>query len=137
MLAGKIIFIKKKSIFFFVNRQTLKPGALVTTRQSVVVTKQDTVITRNDITKSQHDTRFNAENIHQSTSPGNDIDKLHNKLNPTDVELLYSRLSADIIPTRDNQEPLTQDQQLLHAKIIGVELERQNYVEDEDENYQY
>jgi hypothetical protein len=121
----------------FVSRQTLKPGALVTTRQSVVVTKQDTVITRNDITKSPNDIRFNAENIHQSTSPGNDIDKLHAKLNPTDVELLYSRLPGDIVPTRDNQEPLTQDQQLLHAKIIGAELERQNYVEDEDENYQY
>jgi hypothetical protein len=118
----------------FVSRQTLKPGALVTTRQSVVVTKQDTVITQNGIIKPQVDAHFTAGHAQQSP-PGNDIDKLHAKLHPTDVELLYSRLSADVIPTIDNQEPLTEDQQELHAKIIAAELERQGYSEDEDEIY--
>jgi len=63
--------------------------------------------------------------------------KLHAQLNPTDVELLYSRLPVDVIPTIDNQGPLTKDQQLLHAKIIGAELERQGYVEDEDDIYDH
>jgi len=113
----------------FVSRQTLKPGAFVTARQCVVVTKQDTVITQNGITKSQIDNHLTADNGYQS-SPGNDMDNLHAQLNPTDVELLYSRL-----PTVDNQEPLTEDQRLLHAKMIGAELERQGYVEDEDNIY--
>jgi hypothetical protein len=111
----------------FVSRQTLKPSAFVTTRQSVVVTKQDTVITRNGITKSKNDSNFNIENVQQSTSNGNDIDKLHSKLNPTDVELLYSRLPVDVISTIDNHEPLTEDQQYLHAKLIDGDLEDEDY----------
>jgi hypothetical protein len=95
---------------FFLSRQTLKPGALVMTRQSVVVTKQDNVVIRNGYTPSS----------------GNDIDKLHAQLNPTDVELLYSRLPVDVISTVDYQESLTEDQQLLHAKLIDGELERQD-----------
>ncbi len=113
----------------FFSRQTLKPGALVTTRQSVVVTKHDTVVTRNGYTSSQVDTHLTT-----ASSPGNDIDKLHAKLNPTDVELLYSRLPTDVIPTVDYEEPLTEDQQLLHEKLIDGELERQGYVEDDDDD---
>ncbi len=102
---------------------------MVTTRQSVVVTKHDTVVTRNGYTSSQVDTHLTT-----ASSPGNDIDKLHAKLNPTDVELLYSRLPTDVIPTVDYEEPLTEDQQLLHEKLIDGELERQGYVEDDDDD---
>lgn len=113
----------------------MKPNAFVTTRQSVVVTKEDTVITRNGITQSHIDTPLSVDNNHQSP-PGNDIDKLHSKLHPTDVELLYSRLPVDVITTVDHDEPLTEDQRLLHAKLITAELERQGYVEDQYESYE-
>lgn len=97
-------------------KPTLKPGALVTTRQSVIVTQEETVVTRTDHGQSQIDTPLSFDNNYQ-TSPGNDIDKLHAKINPTDVELLYSRLPADVLQIDDTQEFLTQDQQLLHAKL--------------------
>jgi len=93
----------------FISRQTLKPGAF-TIRQNVIVTK------------SPIDTRLTADNVHQSP-PGNDIDKLHIQLNPTDIELLYSQLPVDIITAIDNHKPLTEDQQLLYTKIIGAKLE--------------
>jgi hypothetical protein len=122
------LFIKK--------RQTLKPGAFVTTRQSVVVTKQDTTVTRNGITKSQVNKeelypRLPVDNIERTYD--NDIDKLHAQVHPTDVELLYSRLPSDIISTTDNQEPLTEDQQILRAKLMVAELEREEYVEEEED----
>lgn len=42
-------------------------------------------------------------------------------------------MSADAIPTLDNEEFLTDDQRLLHEKLITDELERQAYVEDDDD----
>jgi len=59
-----------------------------------------------------------------------DIAQLHAQVHPTDVERLYSRLPTDIISDVDNQEPLTADQQKLHARIIGAELESQGYSVD-------
>ncbi|CAF1250499.1 unnamed protein product [Adineta steineri] len=122
----------------FVSRQTLKPGALVTTRQSVVVTKQETSVTCNGVTKSD----FNKEELyprlpvnHIEPVLGNDIDKLHNKLHPTDTELLYSRLPADVISMTNNFEPLTEDQRMLHAQIIAADLEKEVYAQEEDEDY--
>lgn len=103
------------SIFF---RPTLKPGAFVTGHQSVVITKQETVITRSGC-------NTDSSILHQSP-PGNDIDKLHAKIHPTDVELLYSRLPADVLPNVDYDQPLSDDQQLLHARLIASELEREN-----------
>ena len=105
----------------------MKPGALINTRQSVVVTKQETVVTRNGYAPSK-------VAVSSAPLPGNDIDQLHAQLQPTDVELLYSRLPTDVIPTGENQEPLTRDQQSLHAKLIAGELERQGYVEDDDDD---
>ena len=90
------------------------------------MTKEETVISRNGITQSHIDTPVSVDNNHQSP-PGNDIDKLHAKIHPTDVELLYARLPSDVISTIDNQETFTEDQQLLHANLISHELERQLY----------
>ena len=111
-------------VFCSRSRQTLKPGALVTTTQNITVAKQETVVIRNGYTPSTVST----------SSPGNDIDKLRAQINPTDVELLYSRLPADAIPSVDYEQPLTEDQQLLHDKLIGAELERQDYVDDDDDD---
>ncbi len=63
-----------------------------------------------------------------------DIAQLHGRIQPTDVELLYARLPEDILPVVDNDEPLTEDQQELHARIIGDELENQGYPVDGNEN---
>ena len=117
------------------NRQTFKPGEFLSTRQSVVVTKQDTVITRNGLVQSQIPTSFPVDYI-PTSPPGNDIEKLHAQLQPTDVELLYSRLPADVLPTGDSQDILTEDQQLLHASLIAAELAREDYLEDEDDSYE-
>jgi len=144
----------------FVNRPNLKPDPSVTTRQSVVMTQQETVITRtnnsNVISKPQpdysnmtdreelyarlangnsHQSTYNVDNNVFTTEPvdlvtSGDIAQLHSHLQPTDVELLYSRLPTDIISDIDNQEYLTEDQQNLHARIIGAELERQGYAVD-------
>jgi len=145
-------FVQPKQPQQFVSRPTLKPDAFVTTRQSIVVTKEDTVVSRSGISKSRNDYSnmtdkeelyarlANDNNIHQSTynktpyiEPGksNDISKLHAQLKPTDVELLYSRLPTDATSTMDRQEGLTEDQQMLHARLIGAELERQGYVEED------
>ena len=65
-----------------------------------------------------------------------DIAQLHDRLNPSDVELLYSRLPSDIVSGNvENDAPLTADQQSLHARVIGAELERQGYpVNSDDED---
>ncbi|CAF0946587.1 unnamed protein product [Adineta ricciae] len=122
----------------FASRQTLKPGALLTTRQSVIVTKEEVSITRNGTTQSIHDKdqlypSLNIDEIEPVC--GTDIDKLHAKLNPTDVELLYSRLPTDIIPAEDNLGSLTDDQRALHAKLLGADLEREEQDDDIDEDY--
>jgi len=119
----------------FVSRQTYKPGEFLSTRQSVVVTKQDTVITRNGFIQSQIPTSLPVDYI-STSPPGNDIEKLHAQLQPTDVELLYTRLPADVLSTGDSQDVFTEDQQLLHASLIAAELAREDYLEDEDDSYE-
>ena len=101
----------------------MKPGAFVTAHQSVVITKQDTVITR---TGSNVDTCPIIDDLQQSPPGGNDIEKLHAKVHPTDVELLYCRLPADVLPTVDNDESLSEDQQLLHARLMANQFEREH-----------
>jgi len=141
----------------FLNRQTYKPDAFITTRQSVVVTKQDTVMTRNP--PQDYSNMTDKDQLHARLATGGlsasdmmprsvdstqnpDISRLHSQLKPTDVELLYSKLPTDIVPDMNNGGPLTVDQQMLHAKVIGAELEQQGYEDDDDvddeeeENYQ-
>jgi len=150
---------RENAVPFVSTRQNAVPS--VSTRQSVVMTQQETVITRssktNGVSNSQPDysnmtdkeelyARLAADSLHQSeynvdddvytTEPvdlvtSGDIAKLHAHINPTDVELLYSRLPDDVLPDMDNQEPLTSDQQTLHARLIGAELERQGYEDEE------
>jgi hypothetical protein len=144
---------------YFINRPNFQPDPSIKTRQSVVVTKQETVVTRNngsnyvskpqpDLTDTQElyarladndyrpstynvdDDEFTTESVDHTAN--GDIAQLHSQLNPTDVELLYSRLPADILPVGDNEEPLTEDQQELYAKIIGADLERQGYPVNEN-----
>jgi len=141
-------------------RPSLKPDPSLRPRQNVVVTKQETVITRtsdnqsipqpepnySNLTDTEElyarlantDLRrsaYNVDNDEYISEPANrvpnsDIAELHAHVNPTDVELLYSRLPTNILPDTDEQETLNEDQQQLHARIIGVELERQGYQED-------
>jgi hypothetical protein len=115
---------RQKQAQQFVSRQTLKPNAFVTTRQGIVVTQEDTVVSRNGVNE--------CSNKEQIYGDHNDIEKLHDQLNPTDVELLYSRLNFDLTSNVNSTEPLTADQQMLHARIIGAELERQGYVEEDN-----
>jgi len=84
-----------------------------------------------------HQSTYDTDNNVYTTEPvdlvaNGDIAQLHRHVQPTDVELLYSRLPTDIIPNVDNQEVLTADQRSLHARIIGAELERQGYSVDEE-----
>jgi hypothetical protein len=84
-----------------------------------------------------HQSAYTNDNHAFTTEPvdlvtSGDIAQLHAQLQPTDVELLYSRLPTDIIPDADNNDELTADQQQLHARIIGAELERQGYAVDEE-----
>ncbi len=142
------------------NRTSLKPDPSVTTRQNVVVTQQETVVTRtnkfngvsnpepdfSNITEKELYARLAADSSHQSEYNGDDyaytsgpvdlgtngdIAQLHSQLNPTDVELLYSRLGDNGLADVDNLEPLNNDQQTLHARLIGAELERQGYKDGE------
>ncbi|UJR10632.1 hypothetical protein I4U23_014829 [Adineta vaga] len=120
----------------FVSRQTLKPGALLTTRQSVIVSKEETSVTRNGITastctKEQLYPSLPVDNMEPVC--GTDIEKLHAKLHPTDLELLYTRLPADIIQNLAHLEDMTDDQQTLHEKLRAAELESEDYMEDEEE----
>jgi len=141
---------------YFVNRTSLKPDPSVTTRQNIVVTQQETIVTRtnqfngvsnpepdfSNITEKELYARLAADSSHQSeyivdddeytTEPvdlgtNGDIAQLHAQLNPTDVELLYSRLPDNVLADVDNHQPLNNDQQTLHARLIGAELERQGY----------
>ncbi|CAF3391124.1 unnamed protein product [Rotaria sp. Silwood1] len=92
----------------FVSRQTLKPGAFVTTHQTIRTTKQDTVITRNGSTKPS---------VMESVS-NDDNGILHERLKSTDMDLLDSGLPGDVTPSMDNdQEFLTVDQQMIHSKF--------------------
>jgi len=90
-------------------------------------------LANNDLRQST----YNVDNDEFTTEPvdlvaSGDIAQLHAQVHPSDVELLYARLPADILPVVDNDEPLNADQQQLHARIIGAELERQGYPVDED-----
>lgn len=138
------------------SRQSVKAEPAITTRQSVVITQQETTVTRTSNTNmkstSQPDYSHmtDKEELHSRLANSNyeiddetyttepvdlvatgDIARLHDQLKPTDVELLYSRLPTDIISVTDNQEPLSADQQALHARIIGAELERQGYRDEQ------
>jgi len=84
---------------------------------------------------------YNDDNDTYTTETGDivengDIAQLRAQINPSDVELLYARLPNDVLPDTDNQEPLNEDQQQLHARIIGNELENQGYSVDGNENGQ-
>jgi hypothetical protein len=75
------------------------------------------------------------DNVRQPTpvyGDHNDIEKLHDQLNPTDVELLYSRLNFDLTSNVNSTEPLTADQQMLRAKLMAAELERQCYAGEDN-----
>lgn len=61
------------------------------------------------------------------TDGNDDLKNLYEKIKPSDLEILYSRLPADIVDSLDRGEPLTEEQRLLHARIITAELERQDY----------
>lgn len=81
---------------------------------------------------------YDVDNNTYTTEPidlvaSGDIAQLHAQLNPTDLELLHSRLPSSILPVEDNQGPLNPDQQQLHARIIGAELENQGYPVNEDD----
>lgn len=97
-------------------------------------------LTNGDLPQSTRRAEYDYEQEHSMSdsvryAPKGDIAQLHEQVNPTDVELLYSRLPADVISTLDDQEPLTVDQQMLHARLIGADLDRQGYAVDEDEEY--
>jgi hypothetical protein len=77
-------------------------------------------------------TNGDIDELHAHFNPSGDIDELHAHLNPTDVELLYARLPSGTLPVTDNQGPLNEDQQQLHARVIGAELERQGYSVDDE-----
>lgn len=104
----------------FLNRQTLKPDAFLMS-QSVVMTSEETTI----VSTSNSD----PPNLYPKifTDINEDLKRFYDKIQPSDLELLYSRLPADIVERLDRGEPLTEEQRLLHAKIMGAEFERQDY----------
>ena len=137
-------------------RQSVKTDPSIATRQSVFIAQQETTVTRtsqvNGFAATQPDysnlsdkeelyARLAAANEYivedaYTTEPidlvaNGDIAQLHNQLKPTDVELLYARLPTDVVPMSENQEPLTADQQTLHARIIAAELEQQGYRDEQ------
>ncbi|CAF0781690.1 unnamed protein product [Adineta ricciae] len=137
-------------------RQSIKTDPSIATRQSVFVAQQETTVTRtsqvNGFAATQPDysnmsdkdelyARLAAANEYivedaYTTEPidlvaNGDIAQLHKQLKPTDVELLYTRLPTDVVPMSENQEPLTADQQTLHARIIAAELEQQGYRDEQ------
>jgi len=71
---------------------------------------------------------FVRQNVSVTKSP---TDKVHPSSPGNDIELLYSQLPADIITAINNQEPLTEDQQLLYAKITGAKFEDGNGIYDQ------
>ena len=95
----------------------------------MLVTSQETKITA---TSSSSDRTNLYPQISSPTEDvvSDDIKTLYDKVKPSDLELLYSRLPADIVERLDRGEPLTEEQRILHAKVIGVELERQGYREE-------
>jgi len=130
------------------NRPNVKPNQPVTVRQNVVTAKQVVVINRtNDLnfvsqqqTSNDYTRLANVDNDEYTTTEtvdlvaNGDVAELRAKVNPSDIELLYARIPDGILPEDDNQEPLNEDQQQLHARIIGAELERQGYSGDHDED---
>jgi len=114
---------------YFVNRQSVKSDPSVTIRQNVVSNmndKEELYARLAAATEAHHvdNDGYTREPV-DHVSRG-DISQLHAQTKPSDIELLYSGLPDDILPDGDNQEPLTEDQQQLHARIIGAELERRN-----------
>lgn len=126
------------------NRQSSNPSTTV--RQRIINTGDETVITRNsnanqfqrdytgltdveelrvrinnpDLTESTYEVDTDVLNTDEFVPENeNDINDLHSRLQTTDVERLFARLPADIIPTNDNQGELTSDQQQLHDQFIA------------------
>lgn len=83
------------------------------------------------------DSMYNVDNDDFVTEtgdnlPNDDIAELHQRVNATDIELLYSRLPTDVVAVVDTDEPLNPDQQELHARIIADGLQRQGYPVDDN-----
>jgi len=138
------------------NRQSSKADPSIKTRQSVVVTKHETVATRtsdsnilpqpdysNSTDKDLYSRLANSESIYNvdtdefTTEPidlvtSGDIAQLHAQIKPSDVQLLYSRLPADILTVENHHVPLNEDQQQLHARIIGAEHKGHRVNEDDE-----
>jgi len=123
-------------------RTSAKPDPSVKTRQNVVVNKQETVVTRtNDSNHVSHPDYSNeydrlADNDEYTTEPvdlvaSGDIAQLRSQIKARDVELLYSRVPADVLPVVDNQEPLNEDQQHLRGRVFGG---RKRNSADENDN---
>ena len=89
-----------------------------------MVTKEETTYTAS----SDHLSNLEQQNLYprlpgNESVQSNDIRKLHTQVKPTDVELLYARLPADILDHDEHeQQPLTDDQRLLHARVTGAPL---------------
>jgi len=123
-------------------RTSAKPDPSVKTRQNVVVNKQETVVTRtNDSNHVSHPDYSNeydrlADNDEYTTEPvdlvtSGDIAQLRSQIKARDVELLYSRVPADVLPVVDNQEPLNEDQQHIRGRVFGG---RKRNSADENDN---
>ncbi|CAF2788529.1 unnamed protein product [Rotaria sp. Silwood2] len=149
---------------YFFNRQNLKPNLSATGSKKVVINQRETSANRarnfNNISKPQPDysnmadveelhARLASNDLRESTydmgndmsttepvycAPNDELTQLHDGFKPTDVKLLFSGLSPDGLPKIDDQEPLTEDQQQLHARIIGAGLEEQGYHVDDNDN---
>jgi len=144
---------------YFVNRPNLKPDPALKTRQNVVGTKQETFLTRtNNVSQPDYSNSTDREELYAHLANGDlrqsmyhvdndelttepvdlvasgDIAQLHALINPSDIELLYSRLPRNVLPDDDNQEPLNEDQQQLHARIFGADVDHQGYSVDRDED---
>jgi len=139
----------------FANRPNFKPDPSVRTHQNVVYTKPEMGFARTsdgqrihqsdpdyshltdteelrarigngDLDRSDYNVD-NDEYFNESASrvPNGDVNELHDRVNATDIELLYSGIPNDILPGTDEQGTLTVDQQQLHARFFGTDIERQ------------
>jgi len=104
-------------LFFFKNSQSSKSNSSATLRQRGNNTNQsqndaDELRSRlgnPDLTESTYNVdndELNTEPI--DVNPDDYINELHDRLKTTDVERLYSRLPADIVPTDDQKELIPQ-----------------------------
>ncbi|CAF2160452.1 unnamed protein product [Rotaria magnacalcarata] len=113
----------------FVCRQTLKPNEFLFPRQTVGISKQDSVTNRSKSEEPEVNVEekinptLNFNNIHQPKSPSiefgpnDDTDKLHDRLEPIDIEFLFSKLPFDNISCREDQESSTDDDEIIHTQF--------------------